>query len=217
MLLSKDANVNAQGREYGNALQAASAGGNKQVVEMLLSKGADVNAQGGLYGNALHAAAYRGNTETLNRLIASRSSLQLRDHYGRTLLWWAAAGGKTATVETLMNKHSFDPYTADNFGRKPSWIAAKKGHSAVLKLFRTYNEEPNTEPIAWENDQLYLECDICTSKILEAAFHYHCNLCSGGGWDICEDCRMCGATCLEMAHVLVKRTMLDGVWSEVTS
>jgi hypothetical protein len=40
MLLDKDAEVNAQGGRYGNALQAASWGGHEQVVTMLLNAGA---------------------------------------------------------------------------------------------------------------------------------------------------------------------------------
>jgi ankyrin repeat protein len=40
MLLNKGANVNAQGRGYSNALQAALARGHKQVVKMLLNAGA---------------------------------------------------------------------------------------------------------------------------------------------------------------------------------
>jgi ankyrin repeat protein len=43
--LEKGADVNAQGGEYGNALQAASAQGRKEVVQMLLKKGADVNTR----------------------------------------------------------------------------------------------------------------------------------------------------------------------------
>ena len=43
-------NINAQGGEYGNALQAASEGGHEKVVTMLLDKGADVNAEGGHFG-----------------------------------------------------------------------------------------------------------------------------------------------------------------------
>jgi ankyrin repeat protein len=39
-LLDKGANVNAQGRDYGNALYAASAGGYEQVVRTLLDAGA---------------------------------------------------------------------------------------------------------------------------------------------------------------------------------
>ncbi|EAQ93238.1 hypothetical protein CHGG_01473 [Chaetomium globosum CBS 148.51] len=53
ILISKGADVNAQGGEYGNALQAASSGGHQEIVKLLLDKGADVNAQGGEYGNAL--------------------------------------------------------------------------------------------------------------------------------------------------------------------
>ena len=45
MLLNKEADVNAQGGKYGNALQAASNHGHDIVVQMLLNKGADVNAQ----------------------------------------------------------------------------------------------------------------------------------------------------------------------------
>ena len=40
MLLDKGADVNAQGGEYGNALQAASAGGHEAVVRLLVDKGA---------------------------------------------------------------------------------------------------------------------------------------------------------------------------------
>jgi len=58
ILLNAKADVNAQGGEYGNALQTASCHGHEAVVQLLLDKGADVNAQGGLYGNALRAAGW---------------------------------------------------------------------------------------------------------------------------------------------------------------
>lgn len=50
-LIELDANVNAQGGDYGNTLQAASCEGHENIVELLLSKGADINAQGGLFGH----------------------------------------------------------------------------------------------------------------------------------------------------------------------
>ncbi|KAK4221686.1 hypothetical protein QBC38DRAFT_428696 [Podospora fimiseda] len=50
MLASLDSN--AQGGIYGNALQAASYKGHKEIVKILLDKRADVNAQRGIYGNA---------------------------------------------------------------------------------------------------------------------------------------------------------------------
>ncbi|OAF98565.1 uncharacterized protein CC84DRAFT_1106051, partial [Paraphaeosphaeria sporulosa] len=165
-------------------------------------------------------AAYGGHTETLDSLITNGATSQLQDHYGRTPLWLAAAGGKTATVEALIKKHSVDHQIADNLGRKPSWIAVKKGHGAVSKVLQAHDGESNTEPIVPPNGnhhQSRLECDVCTSKIPTTVFHYHCNLCAGGNWDICEDCRKCGATCVDPAHLLLKRTMLNGVWSEITT
>ena len=67
ILLNKGADVNAQGGEYGNALQAASSGGHDQVVQILLDKGADVNAQRGKYGNALYVASSGGHDQDSSR------------------------------------------------------------------------------------------------------------------------------------------------------
>ena len=68
ILLDKGANVNAQGGDYGNALQAASRWGYDQIVQILLDKGADVNAQGGRYGNALQAASRKGYDQVVRLL-----------------------------------------------------------------------------------------------------------------------------------------------------
>ena len=72
-LLTKNANVNAQSRVYGNVLQAASAWGHDQIVQQLLEKGADVNAQGGHYGNALQAASAGGHDQIVQRLLRGQS------------------------------------------------------------------------------------------------------------------------------------------------
>ncbi|CAG9950051.1 unnamed protein product [Clonostachys rosea f. rosea IK726] len=63
LLLSKGADVNAQGEYYSNALFAASSGGHQEIVGLLLNTGADVNAHGGYYGNALQAASSGGHQE----------------------------------------------------------------------------------------------------------------------------------------------------------
>ena len=46
-LLEMRVDVNAQGGEYGNALQAASYGGHEGIAKLLIERGADVNSQGG--------------------------------------------------------------------------------------------------------------------------------------------------------------------------
>jgi ankyrin repeat protein len=50
LLLENGAEVNAEGGEYGNALQAASFRGNEAIVKLLLENGAEVNAEGGNMG-----------------------------------------------------------------------------------------------------------------------------------------------------------------------
>lgn len=62
--------INATGGQYGSALQAATVGGYKEIVEILITAGADVKGQGGEYGNALQAAALRGNMKILMKVGA---------------------------------------------------------------------------------------------------------------------------------------------------
>jgi hypothetical protein len=73
MLVDAGAYVNAQGGEYGNALQAASDGGHETVVQILLD-----NAQGGKYGNALQAASARGHEKVQTALPTPRKSRPTR-------------------------------------------------------------------------------------------------------------------------------------------
>ena len=84
--LNESADVNAQGGDYGNALQAASVRGHNQVVQMLLEKGADVNTQGGLYGNALQAASYGGHDQVVQMLLDKGADVNAQGgHYGNAL------------------------------------------------------------------------------------------------------------------------------------
>ncbi|KAK3698300.1 hypothetical protein LTR37_017008 [Vermiconidia calcicola] len=68
LLLDKGANVNVQGGYFGNALQAASAGGHVNIAKLLLDHGADMNVQGGHFGNAPQAASARGHMDLVTLL-----------------------------------------------------------------------------------------------------------------------------------------------------
>ena len=67
-LLRRGENANAEGGDFGNALQAASHEGHEAIVKLLLENGAEVNAKGGTYGNALQAASSRGK-EAMRQLL----------------------------------------------------------------------------------------------------------------------------------------------------
>ncbi|KAJ9482639.1 hypothetical protein VN97_g10788, partial [Penicillium thymicola] len=134
ILLGAGADVNAQGGQYGNALQAAAWLGNAETVQILLGAGADVNAQGGHFGNALQAAASRGNAETVQILLGAGADVNAQGgRYGLPLLA-AIHEGYVDQVQILLHAgaHSL---LADELGRTPLHIAASKNKLHILRRF----------------------------------------------------------------------------------
>jgi ankyrin repeat protein len=114
LLLSPWADVNAQGGDYGNVLQAASARGHNKVVELLLSKGADVNAQEGYYGNALKAASSGGHDKVVELLLSKGADVNAQGgYYGNAL----QAASEEAT-ETRPTRSYLRIFTADLWPEK---------------------------------------------------------------------------------------------------
>ncbi|KAF4247129.1 hypothetical protein CNMCM8980_007809 [Aspergillus fumigatiaffinis] len=103
-LAEKGADVNAQGGDYGNALQAASQGGHKEVVQLLLEKGADVNVQGGVYGNALRAASCHGHKEVVQLLLEKGADVNSQGGVYGDALQAAYTYGDKEVVQLLLEK-----------------------------------------------------------------------------------------------------------------
>ena len=103
-LLETGADVNAQGGEYGNALQAASSGGHEVIVKLLIEKGADVNAQGGRYGNALQAASWRDHDMIVKLLIEKEADVNAQGGQYDNALQAASLEGHEAIVKLLIEK-----------------------------------------------------------------------------------------------------------------
>lgn len=133
LLLGRGADVNAQGGEYGNALQTASARGHSKIVQMLLDKGADVNAQGGKYGNALQAASRSGHGEIVRLLIDKGADLEVVDFDGCTPVKLAAYRGHLGVVKLLVETGTEITVASDD-GWTPLNSAADNGHLGVVKL-----------------------------------------------------------------------------------
>lgn len=219
LLLKAGADINAWSALYGNALCAASTGGHESVVKFLISRGISFEAENHHGETAASLSAFRGELAILQRILSlSKGNIYAPDRYGRTLLWWAAAGGQVEVVEALTSQYAFDSQVADKFGRAPIWIAARKGHDAVTKILSKECREDDIAqivPLEDQGDDSNLECDICTSKITVTALYYHCGICAGGDWDMCEDCELRGASCSGATHVLLKRMTKNGVAVDV--
>jgi ankyrin repeat protein len=66
LLVDAGADVNAQGGQYGSALQAAALGGHEQVAQMLA---VDTEAIVRLFGTPLEAASLRGRKKVVRMLV----------------------------------------------------------------------------------------------------------------------------------------------------
>ncbi|KAJ4034152.1 hypothetical protein NW758_011110 [Fusarium oxysporum] len=101
-LIGKGADVNAQGGDYGNALQAAAYGGHQEIVTLLLAEGADVNAQGGQLGNALQAASVNGHQGIITLLLAKGADVNAQGgQLGNALQAASTSTRRAASSATL--------------------------------------------------------------------------------------------------------------------
>ncbi|KAJ5988234.1 Pfs NACHT and ankyrin domain protein [Penicillium waksmanii] len=78
--------INEQGGEYGNALQAASFKGYYDIVILLLDNGAAFNAQGDRYGDILQRASSEDHHEIVKLLLNNDAGVNTQDgKYGNAL------------------------------------------------------------------------------------------------------------------------------------
>ncbi|RYP77300.1 hypothetical protein DL769_003449 [Monosporascus sp. CRB-8-3] len=143
LLLDKGAKVNAQGKKYGNALQAASYRGDEQMVKLLLNKGADVNAQGGLYGNALQAASDRGHEQLLKLLLDNAANVNTQGDYDNALQA-ASYRGDEQVVRLLLNKGA-DVNAQGGYYGNALQAALDRGHKQVVKLLLDNGADVNLQ------------------------------------------------------------------------
>ncbi|KAH7030625.1 uncharacterized protein B0I36DRAFT_348831 [Microdochium trichocladiopsis] len=101
-LVHQGADANAQGKNHGNALQAASSEGYEAIVRLLVEHGADVHAGGGTYGGALQAASWAGREETVRLLVGLGADVNDQGARYGTPLHAAAKSGNTETVRVLV-------------------------------------------------------------------------------------------------------------------
>jgi ankyrin repeat protein len=132
-LLDNGTDINAQAGSYGNALQAASAGGSQQIVELLLDAGANVNAQGGEYGNALQVASARGYKQIVELLLDTGADVNAQSGYYGNALQAASGRGYKQIVELLLDTGADVNAQSGQYGNALQ-AASAGGSEQIVKL-----------------------------------------------------------------------------------
>ena len=153
--------VNAQGGEYGNALQAAAYHNNLEAIQLLLDKGAEVNAQGGEYGNALQAAAYDGNLEVVQLLLDKGAEVNAQGGYYGNALQAAAYCSNLKVVQLLLDKGAEVNAQGGPYGNALQ-AAAYDGKSEVVQLLLDKGAEVNAKGGHYGNA---LQAAACNGKL----------------------------------------------------
>ncbi|KAF8336030.1 ankyrin repeat-containing domain protein [Amanita rubescens] len=124
------ADVISQMGLYGDALQAASAGGHKAIVQLLLEKSADVNVQGGYYGNALQAASAEGHHDLVQFLIEKGADVNAQGGCYGSALQAASFNGHAIMVQILLRCGA--EATSDTHAVEIKWSHNGILHQAVV-------------------------------------------------------------------------------------
>ncbi|KAK1655866.1 hypothetical protein BDP81DRAFT_11398 [Colletotrichum phormii] len=144
MLLGKGANVNAQGGEYGNALQAALSRGYDNIAQMLLSKDADVNAQGGKYGNALQAASSEGHDNIVQMLLSKDADVNAQGGFCGNALQAASSEGHDNIVQMLLSKGA-DVNAQGGFYGNALQAALSRGYDNIAQMLLSKDADVNAQ------------------------------------------------------------------------
>lgn len=135
VLLVAGADVHSRhGEDEYSALDSASVGGHREVLEAIVRHGADVNAgdSGGI--TALFVAAMYDRMRAIDYLVEAGAKVGAQDDRGWTALHAASSEGSTKAIEALL-RHGADSCKPDKGDRAPLYLAAERGHgSSVTRL-----------------------------------------------------------------------------------
>ncbi|KAF3113826.1 hypothetical protein TWF706_009196 [Orbilia oligospora] len=151
-LISKGHSIDGGGQDYGNALQAAAAGGHEEIVEFLLNQGADVNAQDAShYGNALNAASIEGHFNIVKSLLKQGADVSAQCGDCDCALRAASLGGHVEIVKLLLD-HGADPNVEDEseFGSILA-VASLEGNENIVRILLHYGANVNAQDKGFGN------------------------------------------------------------------
>ena len=138
-----DADINAQGSHFYNALIAASYEGHEKIVRLLLDNGADVNAQCGCIGNALKVASEEGHEQIVQLLLDNGADLNTEGGYDGNALQRASEEGYEQIVRLLLDNGA-DVNTLGENSTSALQRASEAGHDQIVRLLLGNGADVNT-------------------------------------------------------------------------
>lgn len=135
LLISKGADASKKiGRREETILNFATAKSDFETVQCLISLGASINLTDITGTSPLHIAAKEGKLSILELLWANSSCcINLKDKNNWTMLHWAASEGHENVCYWLLQRGA-DIQAKDSAGEIPLHLAARQGHTPVVKL-----------------------------------------------------------------------------------
>ncbi|KAL0942332.1 ankyrin repeat protein [Colletotrichum truncatum] len=177
------ADVNAQGGEYHNALQAASNGGHRETVQLLLQNGADVNKQGGFFGNALQVASFRGQVETVKLLLMKGANVNIQGGVYGNALQAASRCGHGEIVEMLLSMGADINAKGGLYGTALQ-AASGRGNERIVLTLLSKGADVNIEG-GWDGTALCAASlngnERVVKMLLDKGANVHANVHSNGG------------------------------------
>ncbi|KAF8463209.1 ankyrin repeat-containing domain protein, partial [Gautieria morchelliformis] len=149
----KGADVNAQGGDYGNALQAASSSGHHPIVQLLLEKGADINVQGGQYGNTLQAASLSCHHPTVELLLENGADVNAQGGQYGNALQAASLQGHNARVQLLLGKGADVNVQGGQCKGNPSWLWRSHYHTTDKGKYKVCINEQGIQERGFSPDK----------------------------------------------------------------
>jgi ankyrin repeat protein len=134
LLIDANADLEARSKKGWTPLNAASANGNLDCVQVLIDRKADVKTVYFLDGTTpAHMTALNGHPECLELLINANADPEARGHDGLTPLINASKKGNLDCIQVLIDSKA-DVNTATDYGDTPAYRTASNGHPKCLKL-----------------------------------------------------------------------------------
>lgn len=180
-------------------------GDTNAVVKLLLRYGADPNIRNRHGRVSLFWVLNYGSGASVEALLRAGCDPNVRYRYGRTPWMSATVRRQAGVVAALLKSPKTDRCSLDHYGRSAFTEARSAKYPHISKLLSGSPREIATisrSALCFDGYPDQAGCDICQAYIVGDRAYYRCLICNDHRFNVCEDCKALGATCLDRTHAM---------------